>query len=304
MTRRQIFIHIIILFISLLLGACNSTDTPSTPEDSAQTIQPATEPLASATPTEVIVYVATVNGEGIRESSYVTSLAQFQEAQAKFGNLLEEGETAETRVIDALIDRLLLSQAARQAGFTADETTLDARMNQLTEKAGGQDAMVAWMERYGYTIDTFRVELALEVEAAWERDQVTSSVPATAEQVNARQIFFYDAYMANRAHDQLAAGVSFENVAQTNDPQNLGYLDWFPRGYLFFPELEEAAFSLPPGAFSEVIETEIGYHILYILDHDPDRPLSADARLTLQTRVLEDWLAQKRAESQIEVFLP
>jgi peptidyl-prolyl cis-trans isomerase C len=252
----------------------------------------------------VIVYVATVNGEGIRESSYETSLAQFQEAQAEFGNLLEEGETAENRVIDALIDRLLLSQAARQAGFTADETALDARMHQLTEQAGGQDAMVAWMERYGYSIATFRIELALEIEAAWQRDQVTDSVPKNAEQVKARQIFFYDAYMATRAHGQLAGGAPFENVAQANDPQNLGYLDWFPRGYLFFQELEEAAFSLPPGAFSEVIETEIGYHILLVMDYDPDRPLSSDARLTLQTRALADWLAQKKGESQVEVFLP
>jgi peptidyl-prolyl cis-trans isomerase C len=252
----------------------------------------------------VIVYVATVNGEGIRESSYETSLAQFQEAQAEFGNLLEEGETAETQVIDALIDRLLLSQAARQAGFTADENTLDARMHQLTEKAGGQDAMLAWMERYGYSITSFRTELALEIEAAWQRDQVTESVPKNAEQVKARQIFFYDAYMATRAHGQLAGGAAFETVAQANDPQNLGYLDWFPRGYLFFSELEEAAFSLSPGAFSEVIETEIGYHILLVLEYDPDRPLSSDARLTLQARALTDWLAQKRGESQIEVFLP
>lgn len=304
MTRRQPFNYIILLFFFLLLGACNSSNTPPTADASAQTAQPTTEPLTSPTPTEEVVYVAMVNGEGIRESSYDINLAQFQEAQAEFGNLLDEGKTAENRVIESLIDRQLLSQAARQAGFTADETTLDARMNQMTEQAGGQEAMVTWMEDYGYTIDTFRRELALEVEAAWQRDQVTSSVPERAEQVNARQIFFYDAYMANRAYEQLKAGAPFDSVAQANDPQNLGYLDWFPRGYLFFPELEEAAFSLPPGAFSEVIETDIGYHILLVLDHDPDRPLSADARLTLQTRVLEDWLAQKRAESQIEVFLP
>lgn len=305
MMQRQTFTYSILLICStFILGACNGSNPTSTPGDPVETIPPTSEPLPSPTPTEVIVYVGTVNGEGIRESSYETSLGQFQEAQAEFGNLLEEGETAENRVIDALIDRLLLSQAARQAGFTADESTLDARMNQLTEQAGGQEAMVAWMERYGYSIATFRTELALEIEAAWQRDQVTDTVPKNAEQVKARQIFFYDAYMATRAHGQLVGGAPFENVAQANDPQNLGYLDWFPREYLFFAELEEAAFSLPPGAFSEVIETEIGYHILLVLDYDPDRPLSSDARLTLQARVLEDWLVQKRGESQIEVFLP
>ena len=53
-----------------------------------------------------------------------------------------------------------------------------------------------------------------------------------------------------------------------------------------------------------MIETRLGYHILQVLDHAADRPLSADARLTLQTHALEDWLTQKRVESQIEIFLP
>lgn len=292
---------ILLLFSLLLLVACESSSARNTPGGPSSTDEPITP---SPTPTEEVDYVAFVNGEGIRQSSYEANLTQFQEAQAEFGNLLEEGETAENRVIEALINRQILSQAARAAGFYADDSIVDARMQTLTEQAGGQDTLSSWMDRYGYTMTTFRIELALEIEAAWQRDQVTNTVPETAEQVNVRQIFFYDAYLASRAYDQLKAGATFENVAQANDPQNLGYLDWFPRGYLLYPELEVAAFSLPPGAFSEIIETEIGYHILFILDYDPNHPLSSDARLTLQTRVLEDWVAQQRGESLVEVFLP
>jgi peptidyl-prolyl cis-trans isomerase C len=304
MIKRLPLIHAIIFFVLLSLVACTPQNSTPTGIEQSQTSEPTKDPAPPPTPTEEIVYVASVNGEGIRQSSYETSLAQFLEAQAEFGNLLEDGETAENRVVDALINRLLLAQAARGAGFLADESVVDARMNHLTEQAGSPDAMVSWMERYGYTIATFRIDLALEIEAAWQREQITNTVSETAEQVKARQIFFYDAYLAFRAYEQLKAGTPFENVAQANDPQNLGYLDWFPRGYLFFPELEAAAFSLPPGAFSEVIETEIGYHILLVLETDPNRPLSSDARLTLQTVVLEDWLAQKRGESQIDIFLP
>ncbi len=292
---------VIILFSLLLVAACDASSAMNTPVGSSPTVEPFTP---SPTPTEEVNYVAFVNGEGIRQSSYEANLTQFQEAQAEFGNLLEEGETAENRVIEALINRQILSQTARAAGFYADDSLVDTRVQTLTEQAGGQDALASWMDRYGYTMTTFRIELALEIEAAWQRDQVTNTVPETAEQVKARQIFFYDAYLASRAHDQLKAGAAFENVAQANDPQNLGYLDWFPRGYLFYPELEAAAFSLPPGAFSEIIETEIGYHILFILDYDPNHPLSSDARLTLQTRMLEDWLAQQRGQSRVEILLP
>jgi parvulin-like peptidyl-prolyl isomerase len=245
-----------------------------------------------------------VNGEGIRYSSYEASLKQFQAAQTEFGNLLEEGETAETRVMDALINRALLSQAARKAGFAADETMVNDRMTQLTEQAGGSETLASWLGNNGYTQETFLIELAIEIEAAWQRDQIVSTVPETAEQVKARQVFFYDAYQAFRIYNQLTAGISFDVIVTNNDPQNKGHLDWFPRGYLFYPELEAAAFSLQPGEFSEVIETEIGYHILQVLEYDSAHQLSTDARLTMQTRVLEEWLTQQRDQSQVEIFSP
>ena len=250
------------------------------------------------------MYVASVNGEGIRQSSYDVSMAQFMEAQAKYGSLLDPGEEAKDRVLESLINRVHLAQGARAAGFVVEESLVEARIAQLTEDSGGPEALAAWMEKYGYDLDSFRVDLALEIEAAWQKEQIANSVPESAEQVKARQIFFYDAYMANRAYSQLEGGASFDSVAAANDPQNLGYLDWFPRGYLLYPELEIAAFSLSPGQYSAVIETAIGYHILYILDYDPAWPLSADARLTLQEMALAQWLIQKRAESHIEIYLP
>jgi peptidyl-prolyl cis-trans isomerase C len=72
-----------------------------------------------------------------------------------------------------------------------------------------------------------------------------------------------------------------------------------PRGYLLEPDLEEAAFSLEPGQYSDVIATEVGYHILLVLERDPQHPLSPDAYLVMQEKALQDWLAQKRAESEI-----
>jgi len=231
-------------------------------------------------------------------------MKQFLEAQEEFGNLLEPGETAQDKVMQALFNRVLLAQAARSSGFILDPSMVDARFAQITEEAGGSETLASWLENNGYTIESFRIDLALEIEAAWQREQITSSVPETAEQVKARQVLFYDSFLASRAYNQLQAGVPFDTIVENNDPQKLGYLDWFPRGYLFYPQLEEVAFSLQPGEYSEVIETVIGYHILQVLDVDPGRPLSTDARLTMQIRVLEDWLAQQRAQSQIEIYLP
>lgn len=302
MTKR--FILFLQLVILTVFGAgCSLPGTASNPGPSA-TPPPGEEPTPEPTPTEVIPLAAVVNGEGIRQTSFNSSLAQFQAAQAEHGNLLEPGQTAEQIVLDALIDRTLLAQAARAGGYSADQSMVEGHMAELTEQAGGPDPMNAWLTANGYTLKDYFHELQLEMEASWQRQQIVNSVPDSVPQVRARQIFFYNQSLADRAYSQLSAGIPFETIAANNDPQNLGYLDWFPRGVLFYPELEQVAFSLQPEQYSEVIQTEAGYHILQVLELDPDHSLSAEARLNLQNKALEEWLAQQRSQSQIEIYNP
>jgi len=131
------------------------------------------------------------------------------------------------------------------------------------------------------------------------RDKIIAAVPGTAEQVHAQQILLYNEDTARQVADQLSAGADFADLAALYDPNTGGELGWFPRGYLLEPALEEAAFSLEPGQHSDVITTEVGYHILMVLERDPQHPLSPDAYLVMQEKTLGDWLAQKRTESDI-----
>jgi peptidyl-prolyl cis-trans isomerase C len=294
------FLLTILVLTAALLAACGASETATSPADAATpgqdvpTIEPSptTEPLA-----------ATVNGEAITMADYQASLTRYTAAQEELGTLLAT-EEAQNTVLEDLINRLLLAQAARQAGYTADETAVNERLAALVEQLGGQPALDEWLSANGYSLESFLQDLALEMEAAWMREQITAAVPETAEQVLARQVLFTDSYQAERYYLQLQSGTSFDTVVANADPQGLGYLDWFPRGYLLQPELEEAAFALQPGEYSAIIETELGYHILQVLDRDPERPLSPDARLTLQMQALNEWLAWQRAESQIEMLLP
>jgi peptidyl-prolyl cis-trans isomerase C len=72
-----------------------------------------------------------------------------------------------------------------------------------------------------------------------------------------------------------------------------------PHGYLLEPKIEEAAFALTVGGHSEVIATNVGFHIVRILARDPQRPLSPDAYLALQELALKRWIEEQRQQASV-----
>jgi peptidyl-prolyl cis-trans isomerase C len=243
-----------------------------------------------------------VNGEGIPGDIYNASLGRFIAAQNQTGTLLAT-DNPQTAVLNDLIDRLLLAQAAREAGFNLTDQVLDERVARIIEEAGGQETFGQWTVAHGYTMETFREELRLEIEAAWMREHIVSDVPTNAEQVLAQQVLLNESFQAERLLEQLEGGTPFEQIVVNNDPQRLGTLGWFPRGYLLQKEVEDVAFSLQPGEYSDVVQTELGFHIIEVLDRDPDRHLNPQALLALQLKTLEDWLNERREQAAIEIFI-
>jgi len=135
------------------------------------------------------------------------------------------------------------------------------------------------------------------------RDKIAASIPATAEQVHAIQILLYNADAAQQALGYLKAGWKFPDLAARYDPVTKGELGWFPKGYLPDPAIETAAFALQPGQYSDVIQTQAGYIILYCVERDPAHLLSPDALLTLQEHAVQNWLTQQRNAGKI-LFTP
>ncbi len=232
-------------------------------------------------------------------AEYQSELALYQAAKGT-----ELAPEDKQRVLDDLVDGALLAQAAQEKDFTVDEAMLQERIKRLDSELGGDQALQTWLTTYHYDEQSFQRALARSIGAAWMRDQIAAAVPATAEQVHARQILLYTAAQADEIYGQLKAGNDFGNLALKYDPLTGGDLDWFPRGYLSDKKLEEAAFSLQPEQFSAVIESPSGFHILQVLERDPQHLLSPEARLALQTQAVVDWLAQRRTQSQIEILLP
>jgi peptidyl-prolyl cis-trans isomerase C len=280
------------LWIALGLTACASFFKPEPTLTPQPTFTP--EP-PTATPEPMAL---TVNGEGITVDDFNAQVQRYLTSQGGLGRTVS-AEAAASTVKEDLTAQLLLAQAARADGFTLDEAGLQTRLESLATQVGGTDALSTWESAHGYTDQAFRSELKRAAESAWMRDKIVAALPSTAEQVHVQQILLYNQDTAQSFLIQLNGGADFDDLASQADPVTRGDLGWVPRGYLLEPKLEEAAFGLEVGGHSDVIATDVGFHIVRILARDPQRPLSPDAYLALQELALKNWLEEQRQQATI-----
>ncbi len=277
-----------------VLSAC--TKPPANPT-------PIAVPVSESTPTVTPVPMALiVNGEGISLEEYNAALKQLQEAQQSIGKAATPQEQHDT-LVETFVSELLLAQAAAQSGKVVDDAELQARIDKLAADLGGADKLTAWQQRYGYTPESFSTSLRRSILVSWQRDAIINAVPTTADQVHARQILVQDKDNADAAYAQIRTGTDFEALAHVYDPALDGDMQWFPQWGLTQQNVADAAFALQPGQYSEVIKSDLGYHIVYVIERDAAHPLSVNMRLILQRKTLQEWLAAAKAASTIEILV-
>lgn len=317
-----------LIFILIFLVACGGDDasTPQPteatvaemPEDgtTAQTDSPTEVPTETAvpptaTPTEPLA--ATVNGQAIALSEYERELARYEQAQAQLGNTLE-GTEHHNAVLEVLIEKLLITQAAEATGIMVTSEMVDQKMAEMQAAAQGEDAFNQWLALNQWTEDGFREALTNEIITGQMRDRVTADVPTTSEQVNARYIQVDDAQLAQTVHERALAGDDFAFLAQQNSrdqitSQNGGELGFFARGSLLVPEVETAAFALQqPSDISDIISVtnedgETIYYLVQLIERDMERPLTADQRYNLLQQTFQTWLSNLWDQANIELLI-
>lgn len=289
--RNFVFV-LLVITICLLISGCGLIGAEPTPTPTVAVPTPTMEPMA-----------AIVNGEGITIVEYQAELDRYVAAVNETGASAPTGVEPKTLILDELINTRLLSQAAVQSGFQISEVDLENRLSQLAEQIGGVEALQNWQNRYAYSDASLRQSLQYSLAAAWMRDKIISGVPLQTEQVHARQILLADEQTALAVKAQLDAAVDFTELAYQYDSVTGGDLGWFPRGYLNIPEVETIAFSMAVGEYSAPVRSDIGWHIIQLVEKDPAHGLSPDALLSMQHQALNEWLLQRRAESTIDILI-
>lgn len=306
------------LLLLLIATACrglgSSTTilpTPTTPGDvqPAGTLPPAvaaTNTPVPPTPTPTAPLAAVVNGEQLFLSDFEAELARYETQQSAAG---AEPAAYREQVLNALIERRLIMQAATAAGVTVTPEMVDQRLAEL-RAAGDENAFETFLQTNGWTEEEFRETLTAEIVTSEMIARVTADVPTTMEHVRASYIQMDDAALAQSVLERARAGDDFAFLADQNSVDRLtgvngGDLGFFKVGSLLVPEVEAAAFALQPGEISDLIavtgeDGKITYYIIKVTERDPNRQLTTDDRYGLMQATFDAWLDGLWANATIE----
>ena len=280
-----------------LTGCAGLALAPATPTPIPPTPSPTPEPAA-----------AKVNGTVIRLADLDEEVARFEAAQRSLGIDLAALDDYRAAVLDSLIDRRLLAEAARAAGTSIEPAEVEAKIEALAAGMGGSDAMGAWLAANGYSYESLKLALTEELLAARTVEEIADSVPSSAEQVHARHLLVADAGLAEDVRTQIVGGTDFAQLAQTYSldlstrPAG-GDLGWFAPGTLTTPEVEAAAFALQPGEVSAVVQSALGHHLVQVIERG-EHELSPETWRRLRREAVEAWLAEARGRATIEIVNP
>lgn len=306
----------------LLLGAglllwtgCTDITPPSmvvTPSPSTRPVAETGTPPPSPSPTQPPL-AALVNDEPILLSQYERQVARYEASMSEAGEdpSTDQGQAnlAEGRrwMLDVMIDQVLIEQAAQEAGVTVTAEEVTATVQSLREEVG-EAAFNRWLEEEDMDLAEMHTRMRGDLIATRMANLVAEEVPQRAKHVHARHILLDTEEEARQVLSQLQAGGDFVALARTYSQDTStrdhgGDLDFFPRGVLTSPEVEEAAFSLQPGQFSDVLQSSLGYHIVQVVERVPDMEISPENLRLLRDKAVREWLEGLRASADIQVFV-
>jgi parvulin-like peptidyl-prolyl isomerase len=257
---------------------------------------------------------ARVNGVGIPLDAYNRQAAQAQAAMTQNGGLdikTQAGQDAlkslKQQVLDQMINDVIVSMQADREGVKVTDDDLNGRLAQMIQDAGGVDKLNDYLSKNQLTLVDLCSQVRNQLIGDTMLTRVTAGFPASGEQVHARQILVASADQAQAIRTQLVQGKDFATLAKQYSKDeasaaNGGDLGWFPKGVMD-PQFEAVAFQLKIGEISQVVQTQFGFHIIQVLEHDKSRALPPEVLQNTKQQAFLAWLQAIRDTMKIERFV-
>jgi peptidyl-prolyl cis-trans isomerase SurA len=243
--------------------------------------------------------VAQVGGELIllsdveNEYNYMASVRQMDGEEVKC-MILEQIMASKILVTQAKLDSIVATEDEVEA-------QLDARMDQILRQMGGDEVM--FENYYGKTVAEMKNIYRDDIQAKILTEKMQANLISNIEITPSEVVEFFNRIPADslpyfnseveigeillkpqlnteekaksrakleEIKKQIEEGADFAELAKKHSDdfgsgRSGGDLGWQKRG-TFVPEFEAAAFSLKMGEYSDIVETEFGYHLIQLLE--------------------------------------
>lgn len=276
--------------------------------------------------------VAKVNGEKITEEEFDSDFQVFKkvyEQQLGEDAMSQEGEDGRTleetlkeNVIEKLIMERLVAKEAEKMNIEVAPEEVQEQMEQYITMLEGQEKFNEFLEANQISKEFFEENLRKELlfskhkeafinDTSIEEKEAKDYFEANKENlivVKASHILVKTEEEGKKVLERLKAGEVFAKLAEELSIDKAsaiqgGSLGYFKKGDMI-AEFEEAAFALNPGETSDLVKTEVGYHIINVEDKkDTYEALKDDIIGLLKEEKYLEKLQDLRDNAKVKIFL-
>ena len=318
------------LLLVVAVAACSKSPAQASGTEAAQAAPAAAAP--KPVPAQLPDVLARVNGEEIRKAEFEEAV-QNMEARAGGPVPAEQRDKVYRDLLDQLVGYKLLTQETKTRKVVVPDADVEARISQIRGQFPSEDVFKQMLEQRKLTLEQMRSDARQDMAVAkMIQDEVAAKAAVTpaqvddfyaknpdqfkeAERVRASHILIAfpdgaDAAARTQARTKaeqvlkdVKSGKDFAALAKehSQDPgsaTNGGDLGFFQQGQMVGP-FNDAAFSLAPGAISDLVETNFGYHIIKVAEKQPGRTVPlAEVRPQV-----EEYLQNRNRDEQTDAFV-
>lgn len=291
---------------------------------------------------------ADVNGEAILYTDFERQLSMFkkQVMRGQAGQLPDAlMQRLKDQVIQKMIGDELLYQQAVKKEITVDAKTIDNEMARIRGQFSNENQYRAQLKASGHTEENLKKQIRRQATISQLiRKEIVPNVKV--QQEDAKKYFENNAEKFRRPervrarhilmkteqgdseekkaekrkilkglHKRILAGEDFSALAKEHSqgPSNVrgGDLGYFTRGRMVKP-FDEVAFKLAPNEVSDIVETEFGYHLIKVEDHQPEsNPSFEEVQPKIMSilfseqlqKKLEPYVLNLREKAKVKIYI-
>lgn len=274
--------------------------------------------------------IATVNGENVSYNEFETEYNAYKKIyEAQFGAeaLLEKGpegttlaEALRNDILDKVILEEIIAQDAKKENVEVTDKELKEEYDKALESVGGKEQYSAFLVQNNMTDDYFKNNLKKEMLLLKYKENFIEKNELPEEELQAYYDENKDSLLVVKAShilvstedeakvvlDKLNSGEDFAEVAKTDSLDTAsgakgGDLGYFGRGEMI-AEFDEAVFSMEAGETSELVKSDVGYHIIKLEDKKESfDDLKDDINYILNEELFVAHLEEVKAAAEIVI---